>query len=248
MTQNWNAEEYETHGRFVTRLGEPLIELLTPKPGELILDLGCGDGVLTSMLAATGAQVIGVDSSPDFVAAAQERGLDVRLMDAHELSLPERFDGVFSNAALHWMTGPEDVVRGVRLHLKSGGRFVGEFGGFGNVAAISTATRAVLRKHGFDIKGLSPWYFPRAEEYEQLLENNGFRVENLSLFPRPTPLPTGMEPWLRTFSGAFLANMDDEKRGFIIREIAELLEPALCDWEGAWTADYVRLRFKAIAC
>lgn len=247
MPQKWNAKDYDAHGRFITKLGEPLIALLAPQPGELILDLGCGDGVLTAMLGATGAHVIGIDSSPDFVVAAQQQGLDVRLMNAHELSLDEKFDGVFSNAALHWMTEPEKVVRNVRRHLKPEARFVGEFGGFGNVAAISTATRAVLERHGIDTAGLHPWYFPSAEEYEQLLEKNGFLVETISLFPRPTPLPTGIEPWLRTFAGAFFGTLDDETHGFLIEEIANLLKPALCDWKGTWTADYVRLRFKAIA-
>jgi len=247
MPQKWNADEYDTHGRFITKLGEPLIELLAPQPGELILDLGCGDGILTAMLAASGARVVGVDSAPDFIAAAQQQGLDARLMDAQDLSLDERFDGVFSNAALHWMTEPEKVVRGVRRHLKPEGRFVGEFGGFGNVAAISTATRAVLERHGIDTAGMHPWYFPSTEEYKQLLEKNGFRVETISLFPRPTPLPTGIEPWLRTFAGGFFGTSDDETRRSLIEEIANLLKPVLCDWEGTWTADYVRLRFKAIA-
>lgn len=247
MPQKWNADEYNAHGRFVTKLGEPLIELLAPQPGEVILDLGCGDGVLTAMLAATGAQIIGIDSSPDFIAAAQQLGLDARLMNALELSIDEQFDGVFSNAALHWMAEPEQIVRNVRRHLKPAGRFVGEFGGFGNVAAISTAIRAVLERHGIDTSGIHPWYFPSAEEYRQLLEKNGFCVENISLFPRPTPLPTGIEPWLRTFTGPFFGTIDDETRQSMFGEIAKLLKPALCDWEGTWTVDYVRLRFKAIA-
>jgi len=149
--QRWDARKYAEHARFVAELGLPAVELLAPRPGEHILDLGCGDGVLTAQLARTGAAVVGIDSSPELVAAARAAGIDARFMDARQMAFEGEFDAVFSNAALHWVLEPEQVVRGVKRALRPHGRFVGEFGGHGNVAAIRTALAAVLQAHGLAV-------------------------------------------------------------------------------------------------
>lgn len=234
--QVWQAEQYDRHGRFVTEYGTALLDLLEPKPGERILDLGCGDGVLTQKIAETGAEVVGADASPDFVRAAKERGLDARLIDGHHLPFNNEFDGAFSNAALHWMLEPESVIEGVARALQPCGRFVAEFGGHTNVAAINTALRAVSARHGQTLPNL--WYFPTPEEYGEKLEAGGFEVKYIALIPRPTPLPAGMSEWLATFRSGL--------NPAIREETAELLRPSLCDSKGRWTADYVRLRFIAL--
>src|SRR5262245_17308123 len=102
--QVWKAESYDKNARFVSDLGGEILSWLSPKPGERILDLGCGDGALTQKLAASGASVMGVDMSPSLLEAAKARGLDVRQEDGHALPFAGEFDAVFSNAALHWMT------------------------------------------------------------------------------------------------------------------------------------------------
>ena len=243
--QHWNAEDYAHHARFVADLARPLVGMLDPKPGETILDLGCGDGVLTAEIQKLGANAIGVDGAPAMVDAARKLGIDARLMDGQNLDLPERFDAVFSNAALHWMPNAAAAVHGVQRHLKAGGRFVGEMGGHGNVAAVVTAILAALGRHGIDGAALYPWYFPTTEEYGALLQSHGFVVTTMQLIPRPTPLPTGIEGWLTTFAGPFLSVVDPGKRGQIVSEIRDLLKWSLCDGQERWTADYVRLRFAA---
>jgi SAM-dependent methyltransferase len=244
MAQTWSAAGYAENARFVADLGAPLLDLLSPQPGERILDLGCGDGALTERIAAAGAQVVGVDVSENLLAAARLRGLDVRALDAHQLGFHAEFDAVFSNAALHWMSRPEDVLKGVRQALKPGGRFVGEFGGHGNVAAVYTALLAVFAHRGID---LAPHllFFPTAEEYQSLLEKHGFRVESIALIPRPTPLPTGMSGWLTTFARGMFALVPESERADAMEETVRLLRRTLCDTHGRWTADYVRLRFAA---
>src|SRR5512134_1750475 len=243
--QHWNAENYARHARFVADLARPLIGMLDPKPGETILDVGCGDGVLTMEIQRLGATVIGVDGAPAMVEAARTLGIDARLMDGQALDLPERFDAVFSNAALHWMPDAAAVVQGVHRHLKPGGRFGGEMGGHGNVAAAVTAILAVLDRHGINGAALYPWFFPTAEEYAALLESHGFVVTDIRLIARPTPLPTGIEGWLATFAGPFLSAVDPGKHDQIVSEIRDLLRRSLCDGQRRWTADYVRLRFAA---
>ena len=174
--QTWSSDSYDTHARFVSELGAGVLDWLDPKPGERILDLGCGDGALTADIAAAGATVVGVDQSADFVASARARGLDARQGDGAALAFDREFDAVFSNAALHWMTEPDPVIAGVARALKAGGRFVGEFGGHGNVAAIASAMRAVGAAMGGDPALAAPWYFPSAEAYGARLEAAGFRV------------------------------------------------------------------------
>lgn len=245
-TQIWNPELYSENARFVTDMGAPVVELLAPRVGERILDLGCGDGVLTAKLAALGCEVVGVDSSPEFVEAAKRLGVDARLLSGEALAFDAEFDAVSSNAALHWMKRPERVIDGVWRALKPGGRFVGEFGGKGNIGAISGALRSALGRRGTDYDAASPWYFPAPEEYRALLEARGFRVEQMALIARPTPLPTDIRGWLATFAGAFTKTIPEAERGGFIEELVDLTRPVLCDAEGNWTADYVRLRFFAL--
>jgi len=245
MTQTWNSETYEKNARFVSDLGMPVVDWLSPKAGEKILDLGCGDGALTVKLQAFGCEVIAVDSSLDFIHAAKSLGLDARLLDAHQMPFTHEFDAVFSNAALHWMKQPDRVIEGVWQALKSGGRFVGEFGGDGNVWAIQTALHSAFRKRGLDPDKINPWYFPTVKEYQSRLEARGFIVNEISLIPRPTPLPTEIRGWLATFANPYTAAIAPAERDAFLAEVIELLGPALRDESGHWFADYVRLRFSA---
>ena len=241
---DWNAEGYAANARFVSDLGAPVLDLLAPQPGERILDLGCGDGALTAKLAERGAAVVGVDASDDMVRAARERGLDAQVRDARCLAFDREFDAVFSNAALHWMPEIDPVLESVARALRPGGRFVGEMGGFGNVAAISVALRTALRLHGYQ-GDWTPWYYPTPQEFRSRLEAHGFETVSMDLFARQTPLPTGMTGWLETFAKPFLDGRHAADRTAILRDAEELLRPALRDSSGRWIADYVRLRFAA---
>ena len=245
--QEWDAGRYAANARFVADLGAPLVELLAPRPGERILDLGCGDGVLSARLAELGCTVVGVDADPDMVRAAQALGVDARLVDGRHLPFAGEFDAVFSNAALHWMKDdPDAVIAGVARALRPGGRFVGEMGGHGNVAAITVALLAALARRGIDGVAGIPWYFPTVAEYRGRLERQGFEVGQIMLLPRPTDLPTGMAAWLETFAGPLLAGVAAAERETVRAEAVALLRPVLRDGAGRWTADYVRLRFAAV--
>jgi trans-aconitate methyltransferase len=194
-----------------------------------------------------GCEVVGVDAGADMVRKACEQGLEARVMDGHALTFEREFDAVFSNAALHWMKrDPDAVIRGATRALKPGGRFVGEFGGHGNVAAIVVAILAVLQRRGIDGRKAHPWFFPTAEAYAARLAAAGLEVKESRLIPRPTPLPTGIAGWLETFSAPFLGRLPEGERQAARDEVVELLRPALCDERGNWTADYIRLRFKAV--
>ena len=243
--QHWSAARYAETAHFVPALGAPVLELLAPSPGERILDLGCGDGVLTEKIVAAGAIVVAVDAGPDMVAAARTRGLDARVMDGQRLTFAGEFDAVLSNAALHWMRDQQAVLEGVHRALKPGGRFVAEMGGHNNTAAIIVALSAVLARRGLDAHRLNPWYFPSAGAYCKKLEAAGFTVEEMAIIPRPTTLPTGIEAWLDTFAEDFFVPLPPHDRSPAHAEVADLLRPVLMDETGTWIADYVRLRFRA---
>jgi SAM-dependent methyltransferase len=249
MTQAWDPKTYGQNAAFVPGMAGGVLAWLDAKPGETILDVGCGDGQLTERIAATGARVLGVDASPAMVEAARARGLAAETGNAEALPFATgRFDAVFSNAALHWVRDQDAMLAEVRRVLKPGGRFVAEMGGQGNIAAIRVALMAVLARHGYGDREDGVNYYPTPEGYTRRLTRHGFQVRRMELIPRPTPLPaTGMEGWLRTFRRGVLETVPEPIRDRIVEETTELLRPALCDEDGNWTADYVRLRFIAVA-
>jgi trans-aconitate methyltransferase len=244
--QTWDTAAYAATGRFVADLAGGVVELLSAQPGEAILDLGCGDGALTERIAATGAVMTAADASPAMVAAARARGLNVDEVSADAMHYDAEFDAVFSNAALHWMPNAGAVISGVHRALKPGGRFVAEMGGMGNIAAIRVALQSVLAQFGVNAEEVAASLYPSPAHYQRLLEAAGFTVRSIELIPRPTPLPAGMEAWLNTFRNGVLDLLAPEDRARAVEETVTMLKPVLCDADGNWTADYVRLRFYAV--
>ncbi|GAA4836586.1 class I SAM-dependent methyltransferase [Paenibacillus vulneris] len=248
--QQWNASFYDSKIGFVSRLGRGVIDWLAPAAGERILDLGCGTGDLAHEIASLGAECKGIDSSRDMIEQARSKYpmLSFDTADGHTFRLQEKFDAVFSNAALHWMKRPEQVIESVGLALRQGGRFVAEFGGSGNVGRIRHAIAEVLGALGIDAEERNPWYFPTIGEYSFLLEQQGFEVRSMELFDRPTELPDGelgMEHWLRTFAGMFFSGLTEDEKQEAYRQCCALLRAELFNGQ-YWTADYRRLRFAAV--
>jgi len=241
--QGWDPARYAKHARFVSDLGAPVIDLLAPRAGEYILDLGCGDGALTARLMNYECTVLGIDASAEMIAAAKALGLEAKVADACSLQFESEFNAVFSNAALHWMDQPANVIAGVWRALKPGGRFVGEFGGYGNVASITTAIETRLSELSLSVP--QPWFFPDVEQYSELLATQGFRVDHIELFPRPTPLPGDIRDWLETFCQVYFDVIPTARRAGVLAELWEELRPVLCDSDDVWHVDYVRLRFAA---
>ena len=246
----WDSGFYDGAFGVITRFGSGVFELLAPKRGERVLDLGCGTGHLTARIAEAGAEAVGVDAAADMIARARELYPTVRFEVARgeDFALAAPVDAVFSNAALHWMRPPDAVAGRVLRALKPGGRFVAEMGARGNVATIVEAIYRALEEEGIAREQVrNPWYFPSPGEYASLLERAGFEVRFMLLFERPTPLddcPNGAADWVRMFGDDFLAPVPSDRRERVMERVNELTQPVLCRG-GRWIADYWRLRFAA---
>ncbi|WVQ85734.1 hypothetical protein IAT38_007901 [Cryptococcus sp. DSM 104549] len=271
---NHNPTAYQTNASFVysDAYTAPVLGLLNPQKGDKIIDLGCGTGELTVNLKKVVGEegvVIGVDANQSMLDSASKKSpssiqyiqADIQDPSSFAAAHPElkgAFDAVFTSATLHWCKdSPEGVVELVGWLLKPGGRFAFEFGGFGNVCGVRAALHDVVRRRGVDPAPLDPWYFPTARQYEKVLTAGNLTPSNVHLVPRPTPLPTSLEGWLKTFArNSFLSTFSDEDAAAIMHETAELSRvdaywsdenvgmgvPGKAGGEEGWEVMYVRLR------
>lgn len=241
----WNADDYQTHAAFVPKLTDAVLQLLAPQAHETILDLGCGDGTLSQRIAESGCQLHAIDASPDMVRSARDKGIEAQVRDAQKLNLPEIYDAVFSNAALHWMTQPDAVITAVWNALKPGGRFVGELGGEGNIQTLVDAMTDSFLRHPDFGSYRNPWFFPNAVQYQQLLQQQGFAVETCIFERRPTQVGNSIRGWLEVFTDGITHSLSSAQTQTFYDEIETALQPHLDPITGQLTLDYMRLRFKA---
>ena len=246
--QAWNASHYDRAGAFVPRLAADLLELLAPKPGERVLDLGSGTGDLTAQIAERGALVSGVDASSEMVSEARRKhpGLSFSLADGQELAFEREFDAVFSNATLHWMPRADAVAEGVARALRPGGRFVAEFGGARCVQTVRDALRDELLERGIAGHGAPAWFFPTVPQYSRILEQAGLFVRTALWFERPTRLEGsgGLATWLELFCLPLLLALGD-RRAEVVAGVERRCHAQLYR-DGSWWLDYTRLRVVAV--
>jgi trans-aconitate 2-methyltransferase len=248
MNDDWNAELYQQKHSFVWQCGIPLVDLLAPQSGERILDLGCGTGQLTEQVAASGANVIGLDRSPDMIREARRLypHLSFREGDADNFDVADPLDAIFSNATLHWITRPDATAQCIARALKPNGRLVVEFGGRGNVRHLARALEAASKiVHGQTIS--HPWYFPGISEFAGLLERHGLEVTEAALIDRPTALDgdDGLRNWVQMFGGHWLTGLPFDRRMEFLEQVETIARPSLFQ-KGVWFADYRRLRVVAL--
>ena len=265
---HWTANAYSASASFVPLLTQEIVQWLDPKPHDIILDLGCGDGVLTAKIRSSGARVAGFDASANLLKAAENNYgtneglswnlLDCRYLESSSLVKEAEYTKVFSNAALHWILRDAStrisVFQGVYKALRPGGTFVFEMGGAGNVADVHTALLAALVHQGVAIEKARescPWFFPSETLMKQMLEQVGFELDRMKLEYRPTRLTTekegGLEGWLRLMGAKFLDALPTmDKREAVIKEVCELLQTVLIHEEdGSMWLGYVRLKVVA---
>ena len=241
----WNPETYNKHTHFVSALALPVVDLLDPQKEEKILDVGCGEGTLAVEIERRGAQVIGIDMSQEMVDFSQAQGIEAYVGSVTNLPYENKFDAVFSNATLHWVKDSRLAVQNIAKVLKNGGRFVGEFGGEGNVHHLILAIQEVFTDHPEFGTFENPWYFPSVEEYKALLETEGFDVEYIKIIPRPTPMED-IGNWFDIFANGVTSHLSIEQYEVFKKEVIEILKNKLYSEKDGWVLDYKRLRVKAV--
>ncbi len=179
----FDGEKYKASSRHQKEWGNKMIAGLELAGDESILDLGCGDGVLTAQLAelVPKGRVLGVDASEGMVATAGKLkgdNLSFRLMDINAMNFSEEFDLVFSNATLHWVKDHALLLKNVYESLKTGGTIRFNFAADGNCSAFESIAKAIIKEahycsyfSGFEW----PWFTPGLAEYKRLAEESEFR-------------------------------------------------------------------------
>ena len=236
-TSKWDAADYARVGSFVAELGGAALDLLDPKEGERILDVGCGEGTLTLKIIERGATVLGIDNSAEMIAAARSKGVDALLLPAEDMQFFAEFDAAFSNATLHWVLAKEQAGRAIFRALKPGGRFAGEMGGEGNLENLREALDEELIIRGYVPPVEASNWYASPGEFATVYEAAGFREVDARLIQRPTQIDHGVAAWVTTFRKGWLdrAQVPEGER--------DEVGAAVADRVGSNVADYVRLRF-----
>ncbi|KAI1378888.1 S-adenosyl-L-methionine-dependent methyltransferase [Hypoxylon crocopeplum] len=272
---HWSSEAYQHAASFVPKLATKIVQWLDPQKDNVILDIGCGDGVLNiqiqEILAQGSGSIHGTDASPAMIEAATEAAKKAgaskctfEAVDALELARTPhlqraQYTKLFSNAALHWVLGAckTDAARqseffaAARDALAPGGTFAFEMGGLGNVAEMRAALLgAVARRVGLpEAVGHDPWFFPDEAWVTQIMEDTvgGWKVERAEREYRPTMADVGgVEGWVRLFGAQFFEALPDGKeREECIREVVDVLEVVCGSPSGGFHLGYVRLRVLA---
>lgn len=240
----WNSILYDEKHDFVAEYGRGLLEFVPKNDEQSILDLGCGTGVLTAQLAELCDKIIGVDSSQSMIDKAEKQfnNIEFRVCDALALPFENEFDIVFSNAVFHWISDHNTLLKNIHKVLKPQGLLVCEFGASGNIAAIENAFVKVCNSLGYDYE--PKFNFPTVDSFGRLLENNGFVIDRIYDYDRPTVLKDdeqGLVNWMKQFFASELAVMPEHLQAMVFEKVQELTRGIL--WNGAeWVADYRRLR------
>ena len=256
----WNAEDYARHSSGQESWALELLASIELADTDEVLDVGCGDGRTTAAIAARvpHGRVVGVDSSIDMVrhassafAGSAQPNLSFELADAAALPFEDAFSVVFSNAALHWVRDHGPVIAGIARTLRTGGRFVAQMGGAGNVATVIASFEIVMHRPRWarDFEHFESSYgFHRAEDYARWLRAAGFEVLEARLIPKDMVHPdrAAFAGWLRSAWHPYTSKVDTAARPEFIEEVgADFLDMHPPDADGRVHVPSMRLQVRA---
>lgn len=243
-TMKWDPCLYDNKHSFVGEYGNELLEFVSFNKEQRVIDIGCGTGSLTEKLSKRCGYVLGIDGSTEMIIKAQKQypDIDFEVMDALEISYSHEWDIVFSNAVFHWIPNHDLLLSKIYNALKPTGKLVCEFGAYGNVKTIERGFSAVLKEKGYTYR--SKFNFTTVEEFGALLTKNGFVIEKIYDYDRPTRLQDGekgLNNWAKQFFNNELEKFSMEEQDYLLDKLQSKVKNTL--WSGQeWIADYRRLR------
>lgn len=233
-THKWNAEDYSQNSQIQLNLARELIAKLSLNGFEDVLDLGCGDGKVTAEIAKLvgHGSVIGVDSSASMIELATKHfpkeknfNLSFEVMDARRLTFENRYDVVFSNAAMHWVKDHKPVVDALFKCLRQGGKILLQMGAKGGIDGFLSVVDEVISLPEWtpDFQGFEfPFGFMGVHDYQAMLSQSGFSAKRVEYLPKDVihASQEKFKGWIRTTWVPYLERVPSEKKEQFIELIA----------------------------
>ena len=194
--REWNAERYHEISNPMFAMAMPVLARLPLQGNELVLDVGCGSGLVTAKLAERlpSGRVIAIDMSMNMLMTARDHlrtlqlPVSVVLADAAALPMSNIADAIFSTATFHWVLDHAALFRSLFEALKPGGRLVAQCGGGPNIQRLHDRAAALMQSPEFASyfeRWQDPWEFANAEVTHRRLETAGFTSVATSIEPAP---------------------------------------------------------------
>lgn len=255
----WNAKEYAKNSSAQELWAKELIEKLALQGNEHLLDIGCGDGKITHLIAnkLSNGKVIGIDRSKNMIELATSQfnkaNLSFYTMDVTKLFVQGKFDVVFSNAALHWVKDHETVLMRIKKHLNPKAKILFQMGGYGNAADIlQIVTQATKSKKWAEyFKTFTfPYNFCKVQDYEKWLPQTGYKAKRIELIPKDMihENTEKLKGWLRTTWFPYTDQLpEDEKEKFLTHIVEQYINISPVDSAGKTHVKMVRLEVEAIS-
>ncbi len=253
----WDAKDYADNSTAQLSWANELIGKLKLQGNESLLDIGCGDGKITAVMAEklSGGRVVGIDRSKSMVAHAVSLfdlpNLSFHVMDATKISLEGKFNIAFSNAVLHWVHDHKAVLMTLKNHLTNNGKILFQMGGYGNARDIQVVIDELIiseqwRKYfaGFIV----PYRFCTIGDYEQWLGETGYKSERIELIAKDMVHDgqDGLKGWLRTTWFPYTDRLpDSRKEAFLDSVVERYLAGYPVDSDGRTHVKMVRLEVEA---
>jgi len=256
-TFEFDGEKYKLASKHQKEWGNRLISELEFIGNEVILDLGCGDGILTEQLSTLVPQgkVIGIDASIGMIKTAKKtkkNNLSFICKDINDLDFVNCFDVIFSNATLHWVKNHESLLKNSHIALKTNGIIKWNFAGDGNCSNLFDTVKTVMNENTFRKYFINfewPWYMPSKEEYEVLIVKMGFNSVHVSLenADRYFSDSEEMTKWIDQPSLVpFMQHIPDEEKEDFRNTVVEMMIKRTIQPDGKCFETFRRINVKAI--